>query len=77
MTGAGFWPEFRESLQTIVNFLSHHQPLLASAACLAIGEMGRCGPLTQNGGQEDELRDKLVKDDFVLRLRRTIHKCYG
>ena len=66
---AGFWSTHRSALQMIVGLLSHNQPLLASAACLAIGEMGRCGPLTENGGNEDDLRDKLVSE--LLRLMKT------
>ena len=62
----GFWSTLREALQLIVGFLSHNQPLLASAACLAIGEMGRSGPLTQAGAEKDDLRDKLVAE--LLRL---------
>ena len=65
----GFWSTLREALQLIVGFLSHSQPLLASAACLAIGEMGRCGPLTQAGAENDDLRDKLVAE--LLRLVRS------
>jgi hypothetical protein len=65
----GFWPTFSEVLKLIVGFLSHHQPLLASAACLAIGEMGRSGPLTQSGGEPDELRDKVVAE--LLRLMKS------
>jgi proteasome component ECM29 len=63
----GFWSAFGEALQMICGLLSHHQPLLNSAACLAIGEMGRSGPLTEPGN--DELREKLVNE--MLRLMKS------
>jgi proteasome component ECM29 len=65
----GFWTAFREVLRLLVGLLSHQQPLLASAACLAVGEMGRCGPLAETGGGQDELRDKLVAE--LLRLLKS------
>ena len=63
----GFWSAFVEALQMIAGLLSHHQPLLNSAACLAIGEMGRSGPLNESGN--DELRDKVVNE--MLRLMKS------
>ena len=43
---------------TIVEYLFNSQPLLSSAACLAVGEMARCGPLLNS--QADRAVEKLV-----------------
>lgn len=48
-------------------FLTHSQPLMVSGACVAIGEIGRCGPLVETRKQSpDETEQEIV--DCLLRL---------
>jgi len=45
----------------MTDFLSHNQPLMVSAACTAIGEIGRCGPLVETRSETpDETEEKIV-----------------
>ena len=50
------------AVSTIVNLLNDTQMSLASAACLAVGEMGRCGPLldAEDANPPDRAVERLI-----------------
>ncbi len=65
--------EFKAATKTIVEQLKEDtHSLLMSASCLALGELGRSGPLPiENEGSKDNLDNKLGLSERLLSIMKT------
>jgi hypothetical protein len=63
-------PRLSTATSLVIDFLFNlSHPMTLSAACLSVGEMGRCGPLLDSTGNSSRAVEKLlsVYDDMNIR----------
>ena len=64
----GWWESYKSATQLILGQLDSPNPLLMGAACSAIGELGRSGPLPLTDTDGEEAMETDDNDHKVLEL---------
>ena len=57
------WSLYRETVSLIISQLEHPNTLILSAACLALAELARCGPLPLPDQEDQEGLSGLLRLD--------------